>query len=104
MPVVPRFKPPLTIEQLSEIQSRRRTDPDVMALLWEIHRLHSTVSRADQLMRTIDESGGVAHRMVADLMREDLKEEPCLLSSRQMRKEFGFDKLKNPTHPHQRKE
>jgi hypothetical protein len=36
------FKPPLTREQLVEIQERNKDNPDVFALLWEIKRLRAS--------------------------------------------------------------
>lgn len=83
-----RHKPPLTKTQLQEIQQRRKDDPDVLALLWEIHRLRSIVLRADQLQRSIDGLGGGAD-MVLKVLRAELKNEPCV-------KEFPRLDLKNP--------
>jgi hypothetical protein len=39
------FKPPLTLDQLREIQERNRQNEDVLALLWEIkgNYIHSSL-------------------------------------------------------------
>lgn len=37
--MLPPNPPPLTREQLLDIQDRRRDDPDIKALLYDVHRL-----------------------------------------------------------------
>lgn len=59
------------------MQQRRRDDPDVIALLWEIHRMRGTISYADQLQRVIDSVGG-AQGMILNALRSRLDEEPCV--------------------------
>lgn len=47
------FKPPLSYEDLHAIGERNKGNKDVVALLWEIKRLHGIVARAHQIVRTI---------------------------------------------------
>jgi hypothetical protein len=70
--------PPLTRAQLREIQDRNRQSPDVMALLWEVHRLRAHIVRADQLQRSITSIGG-GPGVILDALRDEIKDEPCVL-------------------------
>jgi hypothetical protein len=71
-------KPPLSRPELQEIQARRRDDPDVMALLWEIKRMRAVLLFADQLQREMGVMSG-PQGMVLDALRARLKDEPCVL-------------------------
>lgn len=71
-------KQPLSKIELQAIQARRRDDPDVMALLWEIKRMRATLLYADQLQSLMDDMGG-PQGMVLDALRSRLKDEPCVL-------------------------
>ena len=88
MPAHPR----LTVDQLREIQTRRRADLDVTALLWEVHRLRAMVLSADRFMRSI--SAGVIHGTYAELSAKDLRSrllrEP--LSSKKQRRKRGVSR------------
>lgn len=68
---------PLSRADLQAIQARRRDDPDVIALLWEIHRMRGTISFADQLQRSLGTVGG-AQGMILDALRDRLGNEPCV--------------------------
>ncbi|HEV2612554.1 MAG TPA: hypothetical protein VGU61_19990 [Noviherbaspirillum sp.] len=70
------FKPPLTREQLTEIQERNRENEDVITLLWEIKRLRALVLRADQVQRSITPGSGA--EMVIGVLRKELEGEPCI--------------------------
>lgn len=70
-------KPPLTQADLKAIQERRRDDPDVMALLWEIKRMRAVVLFADQLQREMGVMSG-PQGMVLEALRSRLKDEPCV--------------------------
>ncbi|NYH21363.1 hypothetical protein [Paraburkholderia bryophila] len=73
-----RHRPPLTAAELAEIYDREPTEA-VLQLLREIHRLRSTIRRADQIRKMIG-SGG--HSAVASTVWEcferELDAEPCL--------------------------
>jgi hypothetical protein len=69
--------PPLSKAELQAIQERHRDDPDVMALLWEVSRLRTTVLYADHFERTLGPSGGSVG-MVRDMLRKKLDDEPCV--------------------------
>lgn len=71
------FKPPLTKDQLREIQDRNLDAPDVRALLWEVARLRSLILRADQLQRSLGSLGG-GPAIVLAAFRNELKDEPCI--------------------------
>lgn len=47
-----KFRAPLSIEQLKEIQGRNDS-ADVLALLWEVRRLRQIAATADQLDRSL---------------------------------------------------
>lgn len=68
---------PLSKAELQAIQARRRNDPDVMALLWEISRLRTTMLYADHFERTLGPSGGSVD-MVRSILRRKLDDEPCV--------------------------
>jgi hypothetical protein len=103
MPTREQFKPPLSLQTLRDMQDQNRGNPVVKALLWEIRRLQATVIRAEQLVRTIDESGGHPHHMVLDCLRTQLGCEPCLEVKRQQRatdllnKESEKDRYRHPS-------
>lgn len=84
------FKPPLTLQQIKEIQGRHPDDPDVRALLWEIRRLFSIVGRADQLVRSMPNQLGPVGLIIGAL-REQIADEPSLEQSRQLRAEMDAE-------------
>ena len=67
----------LTKSDLHEIKLRGRKNPDVVALLWEVHRLRAIVLRADQLQKTLGEMGG-SQGLLLDALRSELEGEPCI--------------------------
>jgi hypothetical protein len=71
--------PPLTAAELAEIYDRNPT-PAVLRLLWEIHRLRSTILRANQIRLTIGTRVGRANTVANmwDLFEAELDAEPCL--------------------------
>ncbi|HBI67801.1 MAG TPA: hypothetical protein DDZ22_01905 [Massilia sp.] len=71
------FKPPLTREQLVEIQDRNPGSADVRALLWEVKRMRALVLYADQLQRMLGTLPG-PQGAILDTLREKLKGEPCV--------------------------
>ena len=72
-----RIRAPLSIEQLKEIQGRNES-ADVLALLWEIRRLRSIVSVADELERSLGPRVGSPGLLRATL-RVKLDGEPCFV-------------------------
>lgn len=64
------FETSLTMAQLKEIQARRSGD-DVLALLWEIKRLHVVLRRAAQLANLANSS--TSQGMLLNALREELK-------------------------------
>jgi hypothetical protein len=71
-----RFKDPLTKATLQEMQ-RRATNPDTLALLWEVARLRSVVLYADQLQRMLTTLPG-PQGAILETLREKLRDEPCI--------------------------
>ncbi|NLP65542.1 hypothetical protein [Paraburkholderia sacchari] len=71
--------PPLTAADLAEIYDENPT-PIVLRLLWEIHRLRSTILRANQIRQTIGTRVGRANTVgeMWDLFEAELDREPCL--------------------------
>ena len=73
-----RHRRPLTAAELAEIYDREPTET-VLRLLQEIHRLRSTITRADQVRRMIG-TGGSAYvsDCVWECFERELDAEPCL--------------------------
>lgn len=73
-----RHRRPLTAAELAEIYDREPTET-VLRLLQEIHRLRSTILRADQVRRMIG-TGGSAYvaGSVWECFERELDAEPCL--------------------------
>ncbi|HKU00422.1 MAG TPA: hypothetical protein VJS30_28380 [Paraburkholderia sp.] len=71
--------PPLTAAELAGIYDRHLL-PVVVRLLWEIHRLRSTIQRANQIRVTIGTRVGTANTPAGMWARfeQDLDAEPCL--------------------------
>lgn len=75
--IVPH-RPPLTAERLAQIWDEH-PEPVVLELLWEIHRLRSTISRANQVRRFLEPHGhGVLPGPVWECFNRELAAEPCL--------------------------
>ncbi len=85
-----RHRQPLTRDELRAMGKRNRGNPDVIALLWEIHRLRSIVLRSDQLQRSLppNEPPCTALGLILGALREDLDGEPAVLGSRANKAEF----------------
>jgi hypothetical protein len=74
-----RHRPPLTAAELAEIYDSQPT-PQVLRLLWEIHRLRATILRADQIRRMIGPKVGPSYATAGiwELFEKELDAEPCL--------------------------
>jgi hypothetical protein len=66
------FGQSLTMAQLKEIQARRSGD-DILALLWEIRRLHVVLMRADQLAGMVRHCSGIEEQLFDALEAKGLK-------------------------------
>lgn len=73
---IKRTKPPLTREQLLEIQARSSASSDVRALLWEVARLRGVVLRASDLLR--HDRGSSSSHILEQALRRELDEEPAV--------------------------
>jgi hypothetical protein len=86
-------RPPLTAARLAEIWDQH-PDPVVLELLWEIHRLRATVSRADQVRRMIGKHGeGLVAGSVWACFERELDAEPCITDPPTARQKAVVDKL-----------
>lgn len=72
-----KFRAPLSIEQLKEIQGRNES-ADVRTLLWEVRRLREIAAKADELERSLGARVGVIGLMRSEL-RVRLDGEPCIV-------------------------
>lgn len=73
-----RHRAPLTAARLAEIYDQYPT-PVVLALLWEIHRLRATISRANQIRGFLSPHGhGVIPTSVWECFNKELDAEPLL--------------------------
>lgn len=72
-----RIRAALSIEQLKEIQGRNDS-ADVLALLWEVRRLRSIASTADELERSLGPRVGAPGLLRATL-RVKLDGEACFV-------------------------
>lgn len=70
------MKPPLTREDLIAIKERNPGDGDVIALLWEVHRLRSVALRSHDYFRQAP--GSSVARTMAESMLTLLDEEPAV--------------------------
>lgn len=71
-------RPPLPTETLREINLRRKDDPEVVALLWEIHRLRHIAKMANALARSAPRFDDT-YRMLADQMVRLTENEPVVI-------------------------
>ncbi|WP_322041835.1 hypothetical protein [Paraburkholderia sp. J67] len=74
-----RHFPPLTAAELADIYDQHPL-PVVLRLLWEIHRLRSTIRRANQVRQMIGTRVGSANTPAGiwERFEQDLDAEPCL--------------------------
>jgi hypothetical protein len=70
------MKDPLTREQLLAIKARNPESPDVVALLWEIHRLRALTLRTHDYFRQTPTSSTAI--MLEERLRRDLDAEPAV--------------------------
>lgn len=77
------YRPALTHDQLRLIGQRRNPD-DIRELLWEVKRLRAMVLRAHSLVTSLESVGGQGGIMLEGL-REELKDEPCVLEFRKVK-------------------
>lgn len=73
-----KFRKPLSIEQLKEIQERSDS-PDMRAVLWEVRRLREIAATADELERSLGPRVGMSGLIRASL-RVQLDDQPCFVS------------------------
>ena len=81
------FKAPLTTEQLRAIRERQPWNPDVIALLWEIKRLRSTLLRLHQVSGDLKRPASLMGEIYDDLLA-GLAVEPCVIERDQMTAEL----------------
>lgn len=73
-----RHRAPLTAARLAEIYDQHPTSV-VLELLWEIHRLRATISRANQIRAFLAPNGhGVIPTSVWECFNNELDVEPLL--------------------------
>ena len=72
-----KFRAPLSIEQLKEIQSRNDS-ADVLALLWEVRRLRAIAETADQLDQSLGPRAGMPG-LIRALLRVQLDGSHCVV-------------------------
>lgn len=71
-------RPPLSLTALAGIYDSDPS-PNVLRLLWEIHRLHETIRRADQVRQTIGREGSFyVPAVIWECFERELDAEPCL--------------------------
>ncbi len=86
-------RPPLTAARLAEIWGEC-PDPLVLELLWEIHRLRSTITRAQQIRSLLGSGGsGVVPSTVWSCFERELDNEPCLRDKPTPRQQAIIDRI-----------
>lgn len=70
--------PPIPTETLRDILARRKDDPEVLALLWEIQRLRNIAKMANAMARSAPRYDDT-YRMVADQMLRLTENEPIVI-------------------------
>lgn len=73
-----KFRAPLSIAQLKEIQERSDS-PDMRAVLWEVRRLRAIASTADELDRSLGPRVGMAG-LIRAALRVQLDDQPCFVA------------------------
>lgn len=71
--------PPIPTEVLKDIRDRRKDDPEVIALLWEIWRYRRIAIKAHNLasgMHAVDET----RRLMKEDLLDILKDDPAIVS------------------------
>ncbi len=90
--IVPH-RPPLTAARLAQIWDEN-PDPVVLELLWEIHRLRATISRANQVRNFIGARGhGAVPSSVWECFIRELDTEPCLTDKPTPRQEAVVERI-----------
>jgi len=79
--------PPLTREELVEIQNGNRRNRDIWRLLHDIRRLRAIALRARQYLELVKSGYEHADRIGESLMEELLKE-PCIHEDNKQREEL----------------
>ncbi|AUT47030.1 hypothetical protein [Achromobacter sp. AONIH1] len=85
------FKPPLTLEDLHEIQQRPPSAENTRRLLWEIKRMRSLLLRLDQVSCDLRRPSGLMGDIYDELMQH-ISAEPCVVE----RKEWTAEILEAP--------
>ncbi|WP_321947194.1 hypothetical protein [Paraburkholderia sp. J10-1] len=86
-------RPPLTAERLAQIWDEH-PEPVVLALLWEIHRMRATISRANQIRVFLSPNGsGVIPGSVWQCFECELDAEPCLTDRPTKRQQAVVDRI-----------
>lgn len=86
-------RPPLTAARLAQIWDEH-PDPVVLELLWEIHRLRATISRANQIRQFMGPHGlHSPPNVVWECFVRELDAEPCLTDPATPRQKVITDKL-----------
>jgi hypothetical protein len=88
-------RPPLTATRLAQIWDEHPS-PVVLELLWEIHRLRATISRADQVRKCLGPNGshGVPSS-VWECFNRQLDAEPCVTDTPTQRQQAKIDSIVN---------
>ncbi|QBQ98159.1 hypothetical protein [Paraburkholderia pallida] len=84
---------PLTAERLAAIWDNH-PEPIVLELLWEIHRLRATISRANQIRAFLAPGGhGNIPGSVWECFKRELDAEPCLQDKPTPRQHAAIDRI-----------
>ncbi|QBR00497.1 hypothetical protein [Paraburkholderia pallida] len=84
-------RPPLTAARLAQIWNEH-PEPIVLELLWEIHRLRSTILRANQVRRFMGPDGTYnVPGPVWECFNRELDVEPCLTDEPTPRQQAVID-------------
>ncbi|MDE1141155.1 MAG: hypothetical protein PW999_16100 [Paraburkholderia tropica] len=66
----------------------------MLELLWEIHRLRATITRAQQIRSLLGSGGsGVAPSTVWSCFERELDSEPCLTDKSTLRQQAAIDRI-----------
>jgi hypothetical protein len=88
-------RPPLAAERLAQIWDAHPS-PVVLELLWEIHRLRATISRANQIREFLGPNGcGSVPSSVWSCFVRELDAEPCLTDKATPRQQAIVDRVVN---------
>jgi hypothetical protein len=87
---MPRPTKPIPTEVLKDILARRKDDPEVLALLWEIWRYRAIARRSYQLAKSVSGFDSTRKMLIAGML-ELVENDPAVVGMRAWQEELLWD-------------